>query len=303
MKPSFDMTQPERAALAAKLREKELIPSIVTPEMEESLSRVSVREDNVPTRFGPSHVFFVDPRDAEDKRPLYINFHGGGFVRGYGRRDTVFCAQVAARVGCSVIDVDYRVAPEFTFPTAHHECYDVVAWAFDNASRLGIDPDRIAVGGHSAGGNLAAAICLMANESGQFRPCGQVLDYPFVDAVTDPAKKLDPRGAMPVERMVAFNVLYGERPENLKNPLLSPVEADPAMLDGLPPALMILAGRDGLRFEAQRYAAMLIAAGVDISVRTFAESDHGFTITGHDAWRRAREAIFAWLGDNFQRDK
>ena len=302
MKPSFDMTAEERAALAAHLRENSLFESIVTPEMEKALTEVSVREDTIPSRFGPSRVFFIDPKNAEAGRALYINFHGGGFVRGYGRRDTVFCAQISARLGCSVIDVDYRLAPEHPFPTAPQECYDIVAWAFENAERLGVDPARIAIGGHSAGGNLTAAISLMAQESGAFKVCGQVLDYPFLDGVTDPSEKVDPAGEMPVERMVAFNVLYGVTPDNLANPLLSPILADRDLLVGQAPALMLIAGKDCLRFEAQRYAARLIEAGVDIDVRTFAESDHGFTITAHDEWERAREVIFAWLGNALRHD-
>jgi acetyl esterase len=294
----FSMTLDQRQAVAEDLRAGTLLPPIITPEMEADLAQVTVTELAVPTRVGPSRVLKVEPSSTSPRpspRPLFINFHGGGFVRPYHKRDTIFCAQMALRLGCLVLDVDYRLAPEHPFPTAVHESYDVVAWAFANADLLGIDPARIAIGGHSAGGNFSAVITMMAQQSGDFRLIGHVMDYPFVDGVTPPVDKLDARSVMPAWRMEAFNVLYAEVPENLSDPRLSPILAPREAMEGQPPVLMLIAGMDPLRFEAQRYAAKLIQAGVDVTVRQFPDNDHGFVISGLPGHETARRIIFDWL--------
>ena len=298
MKYDFSMTPEQRLSVAKKLRADTLLPPTITDQMEIDLAAVTVTEIKVPTRVGPSRVIKVSaPDTASGPKPLFVNFHGGGFVRGYHRRDTIFCAQMALKLGCLVLDVDYRLAPENPFPTGLNECYDVVAWAFENAADLGVDPDRIAIGGHSAGGNFATAICIMAQASGAFRVAGQVLDYPFVDGVTPTKDKFDPRSIMPDWRMDAFNVLYAEVPENIKNPLFSPVMAEMQALQGMPPALFLIAGMDPLRFEAQRYAAQLIAADVDVTVMQFPDCDHGFVISAKADFEKGRATIFDWLAD------
>ena len=299
MKYDFDMTQAERLVVAGELRAGTLLPPNISAGMRADLAAVTVDELSVPTREGPSRVLRVTPPGGTAPRPLFVNFHGGGFVRPYHERDTIFCAQMALRLGCLVLDVDYRLAPENPFPVGLNECHDVVAWAVANAASLGADPDRIAIGGHSAGGNFAASICQMARASGAFRLVGQVLDYPFLDGVTPPADKLDPRSVMPAWRMEAFNVLYAGVPETLSDPLLSPVEAAPEALEGQPPALILIAGMDPLRFEAQRYAGQLIAAGVDVDVRHYPDNDHGFVISGLPGHEAARQTIFDWLAARF----
>ena len=295
MNYDFTMTPEERLRVAGELREGTLLPPTITPSMEAALEACSVKEISVPTRVGPSRVMQVTPPDRGPNSPLFVNFHGGGFVRPYHRRDTIFCAELALGTGALVLDVDYRLAPEHPFPTGLHECHDVVEWAFEQADTLGIDPDRIAIGGHSAGGNFATVISMMANEHGRFRPCGQVLDYPFTDGVTAPKDKLDTRSIMPTWRMDAFNVLYAEVPQNLSDPHLSPVMAAPEALEGMPPALFLIAGLDPLRFEAQRYAGMLINAGVDVDVRQFDDCDHGWVVSGKPRHEEARSVIFDWL--------
>lgn len=301
--PDFALSQDGRLRLAQHLRSTNLVETAMTPEMEADLDLCTVEERFVPTRAGDTHVLIVVPKTpTAGARPLFVNIHGGGFVRGYQRRDTIFCAHLASRLDAVVIDLDYRLAPEHPFPTALHEGYDVTAWAFAHAATLGADPGRIAVGGHSAGGNLAAGICLMARASGAFRPAGQLMSYPFLDGVTPPEDKLEPQSIFPAARLRAFNVLYAGIEANLHDPLLSPVLAPPAALAGLPPALILTAGRDPLRHEARRYAAMLIDAGCDVSVRHYADADHGFLIAGQSRFREARAAIVAWLSEIFAQD-
>lgn len=294
--PDFSLTQAERLVLAGQLRSTNLVATQLTPELMADLDLCTAEERFIPTRAGDTRIVIVTPKaPAAGPRPIFVNIHGGGFVRGYQERDTVFCAYLASRLDAVVIDLDYRLAPEHPFPTALHEGYDITAWAFANAAALGGDPARIALGGHSAGGNLTAAICLMAQETGDFRVLGQLLSYPFLDAVTAPEDKLEPQSIFPAARLHAFSVCYAGVEENLRNPLLSPVLAPQAAIKGLPPALIITAGLDPLRFEARAYAARLVEAGNDVVVKDYADADHGFLIACHSRFREARGLIVDWL--------
>lgn len=297
--PDFTMTEQERHALAKSLRTNGWMVPNISPEMEADLAKCAVEELAIPTRVGPSRVMLITPPDRSAPSPLYINFHGGGFVRGYHARDTIFCAQVALATGALVLDVDYRLAPEHPFPTALHECYDVVRWAFNHSGDLGVARDRIVIGGHSAGGNLATVISIMANSTGDFRPHGQFLDYPFLDALTPAEQKLDQRSAMPASRMLAYNVLYAGVPEKLSDPRLSPLLTEAEQLKGLPTTLMLIAGLDPLRHEAQQFAAKLISADVDVETYQFAECDHAWVISAQKGHERARTLIFDWLNRRF----
>ena len=300
--PEFAWTGAERLAAAARIRASNLVETRLTPELEADVGLCRVDERFIPTRAGQTRVVIVTPKAATTApRPIFLNIHGGGFVRPWQHRDTVFCAHLAVQLDCVVVDLDYRLAPEHPFPTALHETHDTVLWVLAQAAELGADPARLVIGGHSAGGNLTAAVCLMAQQSGAFRPLGQLMSYPFLDGVTPVEDKLEPHSIFPPERLRAFNVLYAGVEANLDNPLLSPVMAPPAMLAGLPPALILTAGLDPLRHEARRYAAMLIDAGVDVCVRHYADADHGFLIACHSRFAEARADILAWLGDLFHR--
>jgi acetyl esterase len=269
--------------------------------MEAYLGRVDHHEESVPTREGDARVIVISPRPNKDSCPLYINIHGGGFVRGYEKQDTVFSAFLAHRLGCMVLDIDYKLAPEHPFPTGLNECYDVAKWAFDHAETLRIDRERVAIGGHSAGANFTAAISLMANQTKDFHTKLQILDYPFLDGVTDPADKIDEESLIPADRMRQFNALYTDKDEDSANPFCSPVCATPEMLTNLPPALIITAGKDCLRHEAEKYAKMLIDAGVEVRMRKFLNSDHAFVINCLAEYKDAQELIVESLAAAFRR--
>ncbi len=292
-------TYEEKLKLAEQLRGSSVVQTNTPPEMEEVLEKVDYREEAVPTREGDSRIHIVSTPSKKEKYPLFINIHGGGFVRGHSRRDILFSAFLAHRLDCKVIDIDYRLAPEHSFPTALNECYDVTKWAFDNADRLKVDSGKIALGGHSAGGNFTAAIALMANQTKDFSLCLQVMDYPFLDGVTDPAEKVKETSLLPVERMRSFSELYmGE--EDYSNPFFSLVCATPEMLKGLPPALIITAGKDCLKEEAERYALMLINTGVEVRMRCFPESDHGFLVHCQQEYKEAQNLIINALSEAFK---
>ena len=114
--------------------------------------------------------------------PVLVFFHGGGWVVGNVESHDTMCRHIANRAACAVVSVDYRLAPEHRFPAAVEDCYAATAWAAQNAAPLGIDPNRLAVGGDSAGGNLAAVVSLLARDRGTPRIGYQLLIYPALDA-------------------------------------------------------------------------------------------------------------------------
>jgi acetyl esterase len=208
---------------------------------------------------------------------VYVNFHGGGYVVGYPEQDDGLCRYLAHHTGSVVLNVDYAVAPQRPFPAAVLQAHDVCAWAAWSGAGLGWDGTRLAVGGQSAGGGLAAAACRRARDRGTFKPRLQVLVYPPVDLTIPPerkrAKTAKPRITPGLSRI--FNEAYTPDPATRANPLVSPAAAPD--LAGLPPTLIITAELDTLCEEGDRFAAALSAAGVSVTHRVFAGVDHGFT--------------------------
>ncbi len=235
-----------------------------------------VREYAVTTRAGETRVLFYAPRGQA--LPVFVNIHGGGFVMGSAADDDEYCRRLANDADCAVVNIEYRLAPEHKFPVALEECYDVVKWVHDSAAFLGADPARIAVGGHSAGGNLAAAICLLARARREFAVVFQVLDYPPLDLTVDPFGQQSRDKLLTSKARAFFNECYFNTPADALNPLVSPLLAGD--LAGLPPALVIAAEYDPLRADGERYAAGLKAAGVDATFRLFAGCSHAFTHFG-----------------------
>ncbi|MDQ0578937.1 alpha/beta hydrolase [Streptomyces rishiriensis] len=235
----------------------------------------------VETGAGPVTCTVYRPSGAADTpAPVYVNFHGGGFIVGRPEQDDHLCRYIAATAGCVVVNVDYAVAPQRPFPAAVTQAYDVTAWIAANGDTGGWDGSRLAVGGHSAGANLTAAVCRTARDRGAFSPRLQILDSAPLDMVADPAAKLS-RIAKPLltpSLMRIFTGAYVEDPAGRADPLVSPGLADD--LAGLPPALVVTAENDRLRDEGDAYAEALKAAGVPVTHRVFEGVDHYFTHTG-----------------------
>ncbi len=212
--------------------------------------------------------------------PVYVNFHGGGFVVGRPEQDDHICRYIAASAGCVVVNVDYAVAPQRPFPAAVTQAYDVTAWIAENGHANNWDGSRLAVGGHSAGANLTAAVCRMARDRGTFAPRLQILDSAPLDQLAEPSTKFSPlaKPLLSPALMRLFNAAYVPDPDDRADPLVSPALADD--LAGLPPALVITAEYDRLRDEGDAYAKALEAAGVPVTHRAFEGVDHYFTHTG-----------------------
>ena len=214
--------------------------------------------------------------ENQNKAPVYFDLHGGGFILGSAGMDEGMNLEIGKQVGCKIISIDYAKAPEFPYPAAVNQVYEVVQHVFENAERYGIDGRKMAIGGHSAGGNLSAVACMKAKEEGEFQFACQVLDYPPTDLATNPYEKPAPKGSIPPNMAQVFNDCYVD-PSQAKEPFVSPVYASQAELEGLPPALFILAGRDSLHDEGLKYCSMLKAAGVVTECYEYPNAEHGFT--------------------------
>lgn len=220
------------------------------------------------------------PAGTGTPAPVYVNFHGGGFVVGRPEQDDHICRYIAATAGCVVINVDYAVAPQRPFPVPVTQAYDVTAWVAENGPAHDWDGSRLAVGGHSAGANLTAAVCRMARDRGTFSPRLQIIDSAALDQLADPATKqsLIAKPLLTPQIMRVFTAAYVPDLADRANPLVSPALADD--LAGLPPALVITAENDRLRDEGDAYAKALEAAGVQVTHRVFEGVDHYFTHIG-----------------------
>lgn len=212
--------------------------------------------------------------------PLLVYFHGGGWVIGDLDTHDVLCRCLAAAAGCAVLAVDYRMGPEHRFPAAPDDCLAALRHAQSHAAELGIDPTRIAVGGDSAGGNLAAAVCLMQRDAGGPLPVFQLLIYPATDmrAGAD-SHTTNAQGYLLTRDSIAYyRGHYIADAAQWTDPRASPLLA--ARHDGLPPALVLTAGFDPLRDEGRQYADALSAAGTPAQYVCFERQIHGFITMG-----------------------
>ena len=217
------------------------------------------------------------PHGAQPVLGALVYFHGGGFVLGSIESHDALCRQIAVDAGCAVFSVGYRLAPEHKFPGAVDDAYAATCWAREYAAALGIDPERIAVGGDSAGGALAAAAAILAKRNGGPSLVFQLLLYPVTDLRTlDTPSHLENAKGYFLTRsaMFWFRDHYLSCIEDRANPLASPLAC--ADLSGLPPALVVTAEYDPLRDEAEAYAQALTAAGVACKLKRFDGAVHAF---------------------------
>ena len=208
--------------------------------------------------------------------PALVWFHGGGWVFGSLDSADFVCRGIANRAGCRVISVAYRLAPEAKFPAAVDDCFAVTKWISDNAADLHVDADRIAVGGDSCGGNLAAVVAQLARDQGGPSLAFQALVYPVTDHSFDTPSYRDYGDGYFLTRdaMVWLWNHYLEEVGDGNSPLASPLRA--TTLAGLPPAIVITAEFDPLRDEAEAYAARLRADDVTVELVRYDSQIHGF---------------------------
>jgi acetyl esterase len=221
-----------------------------------------------------------------------VFFHGGGFVLGDLDSHDDLCRVLTNESGCRVVSVDYRLAPEHRFPAAVDDCVAATKWVAANAAQLGIDPSRLAVGGDSAGGNLAAVVAQLACTRGP-RLAFQLLIYPVAQlgAPDTASMRENAKGYfLEKEGMDWFTRLYAPDKDHRHDPRLSPLLCKD--LSGLPPAYVITAGFDPLRDEGRDYADALDKAGVPVTYVNYPGMVHGF-FSMRSFIPKAREAIAA----------
>lgn len=214
--------------------------------------------------------------DARGPLPLLVFFHGGGWVLGNLETFDPLCRALANAAGCIVVSVNYRHAPEHKFPAAADDAYAATAWVVNNAAEMGGDATRVAVGGYSAGGNLAAAVTLMARERGGPRLAAQALLVPITDYNFDTGSYRDHAEGFGLTRsqMQWFWNLYLSDEASGWDPRASPLRAE--SLRDLPPALVVTAEYDPLRDEGLAYARRLREAGVAVQEKCYAGMVHMF---------------------------
>lgn len=229
---------------------------------------------NVPCRECDIQIYIH--RASYDNAPVLFEFHGGGFAVGDAAGNDNFRERVRRETDITVIGVNYRKAPEHPYPCALNDSFDVISYVHGHPEEFGIDPERMAVTGFSAGANIATVMAMKAKATGAFDLKCQILHYPYVDGASSPASKKRHQADIPLEVMEAFDSAYAEGVDR-KRADISPLYATVDDLKGTAPAALFMAGEDALMDEGFAYAARLKQAGVEIlAAEAVEEMHHGY---------------------------
>lgn len=235
-----------------------------------------IENTTMPGPGGPLKLRIYTPvAQSGSALPALIYFHGGGWVIGDLDTHDALCRTLANETGARVVSVDYRLAPEHKFPAAADDCYAAVKWVEQNASSLGVDANRIAVAGDSAGGNLSAVVCLMAKQKGGPRIVYQLLIYPVTQWKADTGSmNAFAEGYFLEKRTMHWFFEQYAAGKDANDWRLSPLAAPD--VSGLPRAYVVTAGFDPLRDEGKAYADKLNRAGVAAVYVDYPGMVHGF---------------------------
>ena len=238
----------------------------------------------------PIRLFFPTEEAMENgaasgrKPPVILFFHGGGWVTESVENYQRVCARMAQSTGQIVASVEYRLAPEYRFPVGLMDCYAAAKAFYTNRFLLNTDPDRITIMGDSAGGNLAAAVCMMARDRGEFYPKKQILIYPAVNncyTEKSPYRSVQENGEnylLTAVKMEDYLKLYESSPEDRQNPYFAPIlEKD---LSHMPETLILTAEFDPLRDEGEEYGKRLKEAGNHVEIHRISDALHGYFALG-----------------------
>lgn len=261
----------------------------VTLVADRTLPQLPFQDLAIPTPHGSIGARLYTPDDIEHPSPLLVYYHGGGFAIGSINSHDNTARFLAVHAGVRVLSVDYRLAPEYPFPTGVEDAISAFEYAYAHAGELGVDPERIAVGGDSAGGNFSAAVAQQTTLRGGPAPAFQLLIYPATDfTVRRRSYELFGSGFF----LTADDVDWFEGhlitdDAHRTDPRLSPLLGED--LAGLPPAYLVTAGFDPLRDEGEVYARAMMKAGVPVVLQRQQDLVHGF-VNFLGAGRRFREA-------------
>ena len=234
--------------------------------------------------------------------PVLLFIHGGGWVIGDLDSYDAVCRELCGAVGCIVVSVDYRLAPEHRFPAAADDASFALRWLIEHCEQIGGDPKRIAIGGDSAGGNLAAVTAIEARKTFPGRLCAQLLIYPVASHTSTPSASMiaNAEGYLLAQRdMIWFTDHYLGPGHDGRDPRFNPSLTPD--LSGLPPALVVTAEFDPLRDEGDAYAAALKKAGVKVDHSKYDGAIHGFLyfFAAFDISRRVMSEASEWLKARF----
>ena len=259
----------------------------------------SVTDVSITGPGGKLDLRVYDPH-GDDPKPTLLWFHGGGWVLGDLDMEDGTCRRIAARAGCKVVSVDYRLAPESKFPAAPEDCYAAASWVAANGWSIGLDGGVLAVGGDSAGGTLAAAVCLMARDRTGPPIRHQLMVCPVMDRDFSTPSYLECGDSFrPTTQLMRwFWRHYLEDPEDVSDPRAAPLRAGD--FSDLPPATIITAEYDVLRSEGEEYAARLRDPGGQVTLTRYEGTIHFLVLLADriDKGRRALDELaraLAWI--------
>jgi acetyl esterase/lipase len=235
------------------------------------------------------------PREAsETPRAGFLEIHGGGFMFGNIEMMDGWCQTIAAEVGVVVVNVGYRLAPEDPFPAGLEDCHAALCWLHEHAGELGVDPERIAIGGQSAGGGIAAGLALMARDAGGPAICFQLLEIPEIDDRLDtPSMQAFQDTPFWNRPNAVFSWQHYLGPDHEGEPSIYAAPARATDLSGLPPAYVSTMEFDPLRDEGICYALGMLQAGVSVELHSYAGTFHGsaFLVDAEPTRRNNEEII------------
>lgn len=247
----------------------------------EDLARTSLERRSVPGPAGAPQVevLIYRPQQASGPLPCILHIHGGGYVAGAAADNEAVHRPLAADLACCIVSVEYRLAPETPFPGPVEDCYAALAYVFDHAGDLGIDPARIGLMGESAGGGLAAGLALLARDRGEYPLAFQHLIYPMIDdrtcITTDPHPFAGAFVWTPQANAFGWRALLGQDPgaEGV-SPYAAAARA--ADVSGLPPTYIATGALDLFLEEDLAFAQRLMRAGVPVELHVYPGAFHGF---------------------------
>ncbi|MFJ5716027.1 alpha/beta hydrolase [Neobacillus sp. NPDC093127] len=246
--------------------------------VEKRVQVYSVEERTIPTHEAEIPVRIYTPKEAESY-PILMYFHGGAFFSGNLESHDEIVRPICLESGYKVISVGYRLAPEYPFPTPLKDCYNVTKWAAEHKDELQWDGKNLALAGDSAGGNLVAAVSLMARDKKEFAITKQVLYYPSLDLDVSefryPSLVENGKGYfVESDQLAEYNSFYLIGNVETDNPLVSPIREE--NLEDLPAALVITAEYDPMRDEGELFAENLKKCGVPVETKRYEGATHGF---------------------------
>ncbi len=290
---------PTMSNIQAKYRMIRVIERLTPPARDIPMARIEDRGIPGPAGAIPASVY-VPQGDGPFGIILYI--HGGGFIIGSIPLVDRISRTLARDNAFVVVSIEYRLAPEHPFPAAPDDCYAALLWTVAHARELNCDTSRLVVAGDSAGGNLAAVLCLMSRDRGGPRIAKQVLFYPAVDSHEPGSERRYPSLAenaegfmLTAEGMREFGRMYSPDPASENNAYLHPMKAK--SLSGLPPAFISTAEFDPLRDEGEAYAKRLAADGVSVELMRIPGVPHGYMSMLASASRKTFDAVQAFLAN------